>query len=533
MMTGKLLGPAPGDKPKKPPSDAADAGSSDDENRTMLSEGCKRQYELEVSSCGCRWSQGWAAAMFHHQLPDWLPQRYVLCTLAHIGFFLLYVIRSTMSVAVIRMTQPYAVLEGDKMVTHTDFDWTVKEQGYILSSFFCGYIATQIPGGYWAMKYGGRRVFGAGLFFASVASIFTPLLGNTCGYYGIIFARFLCGIFEGVTYPAIHAMWNHWAPPKERTGLVSFAFAGAYLGAAATMSQSVHAGSLMTGWEDLFYVSGALALVWTLFWFSWGAEYPEHDPMVSGREIQHIYETIGFPSVNDELPVPWKHILLSPQVMAICVCHFAANWGFYTILTELPTFLSDALQLDGNQLGFYATLPFLAMTFSAAFGGILVDKTLHRFMNTTNTRKVTVAITFIAQMMFFFLTGKATERIEYIAYISAAMFFCGLCWSGFGANHLDIAPDYASVLLGVTNTFGTLPGILSPIVTSAFVKNMNDPGSWSIVFLLAGYIYLAAALFYVLFGGGERQDWADGTESVKLKSVKKQVHSEDVETASE
>lgn len=60
---------------------------------------------------------------------------------------------------------------------------------------------------------------------------------------------------QGVTYPAIHAMWNHWAPPAERTSLVSFAFSGAYLGAAFSMAQNMGADASTT-WQDLFYTSG-------------------------------------------------------------------------------------------------------------------------------------------------------------------------------------------------------------------------------------------------------------------------------------
>lgn len=33
-------------------------------------------------------------------------------------------------------------------------------------------------------------------------------------------------ITQGVTYPAIHAVWSKWAPPLERTKLATFAFAG-------------------------------------------------------------------------------------------------------------------------------------------------------------------------------------------------------------------------------------------------------------------------------------------------------------------
>lgn len=36
-------------------------------------------------------------------------------------------------------------------------------------------------------------------------------------------------------------------------------------------------------------------------------------------------------------------------------------------------------------------------------------------------------------------------------------------------NHLDIAPQHASVLMGISNSFGTIPGILSPIISGYIV----------------------------------------------------------------
>ena len=38
-------------------------------------------------------------------------------------------------------------------------------------------------------------------------------------------------------------------------------------------------------------------------------------------------------------------------------------------------------------------------------------------------------------------------------------------------NHLDIAPRYASILMGVTNGVGTLAGMLCPIVTENITKH--------------------------------------------------------------
>ena len=44
-----------------------------------------------------------------------------------------------------------------------------------------------------------------------------------------------------------------------------------------------------------------------------------------------------------QIPVPWLHILISPAVWAIVIAHFCNNWGFYTLLTCMPTYFKQAL----------------------------------------------------------------------------------------------------------------------------------------------------------------------------------------------
>ena len=58
-----------------------------------------------------------ACPIFQRPLPSWLPQRFAICVLAHLGFVLLYIMRSNMSVAIVRMTTPYAVLVGDNLTS--------------------------------------------------------------------------------------------------------------------------------------------------------------------------------------------------------------------------------------------------------------------------------------------------------------------------------------------------------------------------------------------------------------------------------
>ncbi len=42
--------------------------------------------------------------------------------------------------------------------------------------------------------------------------------------------------------------------------------------------------------------------------------------------------------------------------------------------------------------------------------------------------------------------------------VSAALGCCGLARGGFSVNHMDIAPRYAGVVMGISNTAGTLAG---------------------------------------------------------------------------
>ena len=59
----------------------------------------------------------------------------------------------------------------------------------------------------------------------------------------------------------------------------------------------------------------------------------------------------------------------------------------------------------------------------------------------------------------------------------------GVILAGSGANHLDIAPNYAGVLMGITNTVGTVPGFLGPEVVGLYTQDKV-------------LIYLAATNFF-------------------------------------
>ena len=64
-----------------------------------------------------------------------------------------------------------------------------------MGAFFYGYIFTQIPGGYLATKFGGKRIFLIGIAATSVMTLLTPFLTHR-GIGFLITTRVLEGLFE-------------------------------------------------------------------------------------------------------------------------------------------------------------------------------------------------------------------------------------------------------------------------------------------------------------------------------------------------
>jgi hypothetical protein len=67
--------------------------------------------------------------------------------------------RVDFTIAIIKLTENRSVNHDDGSYTYEQhFNWSNQEKGLALSTFFYGYIGTQIIGGYIASKFSGRLV---------------------------------------------------------------------------------------------------------------------------------------------------------------------------------------------------------------------------------------------------------------------------------------------------------------------------------------------------------------------------------------
>lgn len=72
----------------------------------------------------------------------------------------------------------FYVLQGNKV-----FDWSQEQQGVILSSFYWGYVITQIPGALLSQRFGGKPVFFWSILLSALCTIVTPTIVQTSEYY--------------------------------------------------------------------------------------------------------------------------------------------------------------------------------------------------------------------------------------------------------------------------------------------------------------------------------------------------------------
>lgn len=73
--------------------------------------------------------------------------------------------------------------------------------------------------------------------------------------------------------------------------------------------------------------------------------------------------------------------------------------------------------------------------------------------------------------LFILITGYASSPALAVAFLTIGVGITGLNASGYAVNILDIAPQYAGVIMGVTNVFGASPGFISPQIVGIITPN--------------------------------------------------------------
>ena len=95
------------------------------------------------------------------------------------------------------------------------------------------------------------------------------------------------GAFAGISMSCPPAILRKWVPADERGTLVGGALSGGTFGVIVAMPLS---GVIVErlGWEAVFYVFGALSLLWGLLWFLFARESPDQMTWINSDELAYM-----------------------------------------------------------------------------------------------------------------------------------------------------------------------------------------------------------------------------------------------------
>ncbi|XP_014325652.1 sialin-like [Xiphophorus maculatus] len=461
--------------------------------------------------------------------PRCCSARLSLAVLMFLGISVVYGLRVNLSVAMVAMVNatdpagtrnttadpacplPSGPENSSRTLQQPDgtpqYRWDSETQGWLLGAFFFGYLCTQIPGGYLAGHYGGKIFLGVGVFGTAVLTVLTPLAAGW-GSRWLFALRALEGFGEGVTFPAMMAMWTRWAPPLERSFLISLSGSGGSFGACLALPLTGYICEQL-GWPAVFYLCGGAGCLWFVFWCILVSDDPRTHRRISEQERDYIINSIGAQGKGHGWSLPLVSMGLSVPLWAIIVTQMCSNWSFYTLLTSLPTYMNDILHFDLQSNGFLSALPYFCSVPVSLLSGVAADWLIMRqVFSITNVRKIFTFTGLVLPALFLIAVCYAgCSHILTVTFLTLSTSLGGTSSAGVYVNQIDIAPRYAGFLLGITNTFGTIPGVVAPIVTGYFTEDHTMAG-WRTVFWVAAGINIGGAVIYTIFGSGKIQAWA-------------------------
>eukprot|EP01084_Bolivina_argentea_P100616 180597_1 len=182
--------------------------------------------------------------------------------------------------------------------------------------------------------------------------------------------------------------------------------------------------------------------------------------------------------------IPWKHILTNKVILSIFCVHFAYNWTFYLLLTQLPTYLSKKLNYNLSEAGFISFAPYIGQCIVSISMGIVTAKIIRsKYVSRSVVRKVCSSLSTVLPSALLVMCGYSNDVSFTILLLIIACSLMGFSSSGLLSNITDISQDYSSVIVGVSNTISTFPGILAPLLSGFILESYPDDG-WIFIFYI-------------------------------------------------
>ncbi|KAG8177583.1 hypothetical protein JTE90_028304 [Oedothorax gibbosus] len=471
--------------------------------------------------------------------PLYFPKRFVVVILGFVGILMTSTVRSSMSVAMVAMTDhsinrssnhsptttsecPVGPLDStingtsDTVHLGVRYPWDPLTQSNILSAYFYCYFITVFCGGWVAQKVGAARLLGCCIFLASALCFALPAAAAS-GPATLIVVRTIQGLCGGACLPSMSAVVSKWSPKLERSVIMTIVFTGALM---STVIGNPISGWLTTvqwvgGWPAIFYCVGVCGCAWSFLWFYFVYESPGLHSNITQVELMLYAETLDSIPPK-QLIVPWQAMLSSLPLWSVLIAQSGATFTFNIMMVELPSYLFHVLHFDIKASSALSMLPFLADSIGAWTSSYAADR-----MRATGRWRITAIRKCFNSIAGFSMclcllgipfSGCNSSLI--LGLLIFGMFVDGLRFAGFHATSIDMTPDFAGTMYSLCYGTASVFGIAGPQMVGLLTRNGATVDNWSKVFYVTAAIKFITTLFYAIFASAELQSWGKATEKL-------------------
>jgi MFS transporter, ACS family, hexuronate transporter len=346
-------------------------------------------------------------------------------------------------------------------------------------------------------------------------------IGHAFGHHTWSFGfwRALLGLTESGNFPAANKTIAMWFPKKERALATGLYNSGANVGAIVAPLTVPYIATAW-GWEWAFILTGAVGLLWLVFWYR-NYETPAAK-LAAGKLTQAEYDFIHSDpeeaAAGAEAKVRWLSLLRFRQTWAFVAGKFITDpvWWFY--LFWLPAFLNEenarkVAEYTAANPGFTgaaSTVPghinwtvavavvYLISTVGSVFGGWLPRHFAQRGMDLNRARKLSMFLFALAPLAVL-LASRLGEIHIWLAVLTIGIATAAhQAWSAnIFTTVSDMFPKRAvASVTGIGGMAGGIGGILLSKIAGTQLAQAAQEGrievGYGIMFVICGLAYILA-----------------------------------------
>lgn len=359
--------------------------------------------------------------------------------------------------------------------------WSEVDYGNIVVAFQAAYALGLLAAGSLIDRAGTKLGYALSLIVWSAAAMSHALARTATGFGA---ARFALGLGEAGNFPAAVKIVAEWFPRRERALATGVFNAGSNAGAIFA-PLTVPFIALHYGWQWAFIATGALGLVWLLFWIPF-YHRPEDHPHLSPQELAYIRSDPPEPTAQ----IRWAGLFAYRQTWAFVAGKFLTDpvWWFY--LFWLADFLKKNYGIGLSQVSLPLITIYLLADIGSVGGGWLSSRLIKRGWSVNAGRKTAMLLCAICVVPVIFAvhTSQLWIAVGLISLAAAAH-------QGWSANLFTLASDmFPRRAVGSVVGIGGMAGAVGGMVFAATVSHIlqRTHSNYVPIFLICGVAYLTA-----------------------------------------